>query len=685
MARPRKKVLDDMNSSGLATGASADQSVSAQVKEWQGVIARCSLLLEEKSRKEGWDRVIKEYKGDWTHIQSNLSIPLIPLNLIFAYCKTEISRLYFRDPWISVNPKRMEDLGAARIAEQLLNYVWSEIDLKRQFKLAILDAELVGHGWIKVGYTAQFGTVESKPVEKAGNAKKEPDLDTNEYVKSENVFGYHIPWNDVLFDPSAVWPPESNARWMAFKTIKPLSVVRKSKLYKNPESIQASELTLEERRAFGNEGSFVVIWEIWDKENGKVFTITPNHPDYLRDPMEWPYQFDGFPAVMVAFNPIPGDPYPLSDVTPWEGQVVEATKMMAIMLNHLKRWNRQIFMKRGMVTDEMKAKFKNSEDGALIEYEGNQSDLFVPPYAAVQQDIYGVWNLIMDIFRNVSGQSEVERGATAKSNTRTLGELQMAVQGSRGRSEEKVDIIEGAIEEVARKLLAIMQQKFDLPKIVRLVGQKAIQKAVLMNRPSATEPGGDAYTGENPETGQVDSFSVTRKDIHGEMDVSCVAGSSLPLNKENQIEILQKMAPNLEFIGILPGSKAAREYGRELLRQINMLSLDRIMDVAEEEAQQPKQDPEMLKIQAELQGKQMDSQLKMQQTQAKMQADQASTQMDLQAQGVKTQMELAAEKAKLESALMKAKADMQKIQMQTQARILESLLGKQGSNGGGSE
>src|SRR5437660_6542123 len=113
----------------------------------------------------GAPRFLKEFEGDWDILQQNVDIPLIPINLVFAYVKTEIARLYFRDPWISVNPKRVEDVGAARIAEQLINYTWGEIDLKQQIKLALLDSLLVGHGWIKFGYTATFGkkkgTVES--------------------------------------------------------------------------------------------------------------------------------------------------------------------------------------------------------------------------------------------------------------------------------------------------------------------------------------------------------------------------------------------------------------------------------------------------------------------------------------------------------------------------------------------
>lgn len=661
--------------SGLALPPDLENE-KKEVSQWTGMIARAQSWRDQIGEKAGWTRFVKEFKGDWDLLQQNVDIPLIPINLVYAFTKTEVARMYFRDPWISVNPKRQEDLGAARIAEQLINYTWGEINLKRELKLAMMDALLVGHGWIKLGYTATFGkkaVVESK--RKPGRPKKdESPVDTNEYVKSENVFAYHVPYTHVLFDPSATWPVTNSARWMAFKTVKPMEAVQKSGLYKESvvNGLKPSELPPHDRNTYGSEGKWVVIWEIWDKDHRQVKTVSPGCDRYLKDPIDWPYEFDGFPAEMVSFNPVPNEPYPLSDIAPWEGQVVELMKMHSIMINHLKRWNRQVFVKAGLMTEEQKTNFKNSIDGAIIEYQGNKEDIFVPPYAAVQQDIYGVWNLTMDVFRNVAGQSEVDRGAAAKSNTRTLGELRLAMQGSRTRADEKVDMLEESISSIARKLLSIMQKKFDLPKIIRIVGPKAIQKSMIQGRPSANGPlaAQTAYTGD-------DSFSVTREDIHGEMDVDTVAGSTIPLNKENQLEIMEKIAPSLELVGIQPGSRASREFGREILRLINIMSLDRIMDIADEEAQSgqgQKPDPKIVKVQADIQRDQVKSQLD---AQAKMQ------QMKLDQQ--KALLDLEATKAKTQAQVVKSQLDVQGSQMRMREHILKSLMGPAHQGNGGKE
>lgn len=653
-----------------------------EVKKWSGVVARTQSWRDQIGEKAGWPRFVREFKGDWDLLQQNVDIPLIPINLVFAFVKTEVARMYFRNPYITVNPKRMEDLGAARIAEQLVNYMWSEINLKRELKLAMMDALIVGHGWIKLGYTAVIGKNETVESKKAPGRPKKSDsqMDTNEYVKSENVFAYHVPYDQVIFDPSATWPVTNSARWMAFKTIKPLEVVQTCGLYDEAvvADLKPSELPPHDRNTYGAEGKWVVIWEIWDKDHRKIKTISPGCDKFLKKPIDWKYEFDGFPAEMISFNPVPNEPYPISDIAPWEGQVVELMKMHSIMVNHLKRWNRQVFIKAGMVTEEEKTKFKNSIDGGIIEFQGNKEDLFVPPYAAVQQDIYGVWNLTMDVFRNVGGQSEVDRGGSPKTGTRTLGELRLQMQGSRGRADEKVDMLEESITSIARKLLTIMQKEFDIPKIVRIVGPRAIEKAQIASRPSAqgaNKP--TSYTGD-------DSFSVTKEDIHGEMDVDCIAGSTIPLNKENQLDIMEKLTPSLELVGIKPGSKAAREFGREYLRLINIMSLDRIMDIADEEAQQPQPDPEMMKVQAELQQSQQEAQITAQTQQQKAQLDAQAQEQQMKMDQQKALLELQAIQAKTQAVVIKAKADEQKTQLQMQADLMKSLLGPGPSENGGS-
>jgi hypothetical protein len=634
-----------------------------EVEAWLRTIESTVRWRDGILDKMGCKRFIDEYKNKWDFLQSSTSIPIVPINLVFAYVKTEIARLYFRDPWITVNPKRHEDIGAAQIAEQIINYLWSDLRLKPQIKQTILEALLVGHSWMKVGYVAEFGTVESQPKEeKRGpgrpSTKKFKEVETSEYIKSESVFAYHVPYKDVIFDPSATYPATHNARWMAHKIVKPYRAIVQSGIYENTDKLKPNSATQDPnanfnigdslQEGFGKDIKSVILWEIYDLDHQTITTVSPGCKYKLREIPLPEYFNGGFPFVQFAFNPVPGDVYPLSDVAPHEGQIIELIKMVSIELNHLKRWNRQMIVPAGVFTEAEKAKFKDANDGAIIESQDqNAKDkIFIPPYAPVQSDIYGVFQQIFQLWQMISGQTTTDQGGQAKTQTRTLGELRMSLQGSKARPEEKIDVLEDSIAEVARKLMSIIQKKYDLPKISMIVGPKSVQEKVIKNlpqRPSA-QPNMPVQNGQPQQPNPIASqsfqsdfgFSWNRTDIMGEMDVDVLAGSTVPMDRESQLQIMEKMIPLLQAAGVTPGSPPAKAFAREFLRLVGIMSLETVMDLIESQPPQPP--PKMKEIQAKVQAKQQETELKLKGKAAEQQ---------LKLQGMKQKMDIDREKGQM--------------------------------------
>lgn len=660
-------------------------SEKEEVEAWLRTIQGTVQFRDQIGNKSGWKRFVNEYKGNWDFLQTATSIPVVPINLVFAYAKTEIARLYFKDPWITVNAKRVEDIGAAQIAEQIINYTWGEIKLKNQIKMALLETILVGHSWIKVGYAAEFGTAESQPKEdkKPGRPKKYSQVDTNEYIKSENVFAYYVPYKDIIFDPSATFPATHNARWMAHKIVKPYRAVVDSGIYQNTDELKASAAVDDPnvpydspdsiKESFGKDVRSVTLWEIYDLDNQVIRTVSPGMKKYLREIPLPEYLNGGFPFVQFYFNPVPGDVYPMSDIAPHEGQIIELTKILSIELNHLKRWNRQMVVDADTFTEQEMAKFKDANDGAIIQAQtsGAKDKIFIPPYAPVQSDAYGIWNQVYDVWRSIAGQTQSDQGGQAKAQTRTLGELRMQMMGGKARADEKVDVLEDCISDVARKLLSIMQKKYDLPKIARIVGPRAIQKKIMQSlpqRPSAqpTMPGQPGQQPQpNPVAGQSFqqdfAFSWNRQDILGDMDVDVLAGSTVPMDRESQLEIMEKMIPLLQLAGVAPGSPAAKEFAREFSRLVGLMGMEPVMDMAD---QSPPQPPP-----------------KVMETQAKIKAKEAETKIKIQGKQAEQQIKLQGMKEKLAVDKMKHQHDIQKTVMQTLLQQMRPAVPNGGTNG----
>ena len=629
-----------------------------EVEAWLRTVQKTEKDQDDFGNKAGWKRYIEEYKNEWGFLQSKVSIPIIPINLIYAYTKTEIARLYFRDPWITVNPKRVEDIGAAQISEQIINYTWGELALKQEIKKALLESILVGHSYVKVGYAAEFGTVESQPRDEPvkrgpGRPPKEKshEIETSEFIKSENVFAYHVPYKDIIFDPSATFPPTHNARWMAHKITKPLRAVKNAGIYNHTDMLKSSGKGDDDKPGYDTSGintkkldqdiKSVTLWEIYDLDNMRVVTVSPGCPYYLNEIPYPEYLAGGFPFSMLAFNPVPGEVFPMSDVAAQEGLSIEMTKIVAIWINHLKRWNRQIFIEPDLFTDAELDKFKDGNDGAIIKANGPIAGKYdIPQYPAVQSDSYQIYNEAYKLYQVVSGQTPSDQGGQARVPTRTLGELRLQMTGGHARADEKVDVLEDFIEEIARKLLGIMQKKYDLPKISRIVGPKSVQQkimGILPQRPSA-QPQTPGQPGQPSQPNPVKpmtsdfSFSWNRQDILGDMDLDVVAGSTVPMDKESNLEVMEKMIPLLPAAGVTPGSPAAQQYAREMFRMIGNPRLEAILDLVQ--GQPPPPNPKMMEIQAKVQAKQQESQVKIQGKQAeekiKLQAMQQKLQMDQQ-------------------------------------------------------
>lgn len=640
-----------------------------EVEAWLRTISKSEQHRDEIGKKAGWQRFIDEYKNEWGFLQGQVSIPIIPINLIYAYVKTEIARLYFRDPWITVNPKRMEDIGASQIAEQIINYTWGELALKQEIKKCLLEAILVGHSYLKTGYAAEFGTVESQPKPEPkrgpGRPPKEPkvgEIETSEYIKSENVFAYHVPYKDIVFDPSATFPPTHNARWMAHKIVKPLRAVKESGIYDHTDDLKTSSHMEDDKAGYDTSGlntekirqdiRAVTLWEIYDLDNMRICTVSPGCPYYLNEITYPEHLSGGFPLSMLAFNPVPGEVYPLSDVASQEGIAIEMTKIVAIWINGLKRGNRQILVEPDLLTPAEKDKFKDGNDGAIIEAQGPIKDKYnVFQFPPVNADSFQIYNEAYKLYQIISGQTPADQGGQARVPTRTLGELRLQMMGGHARADEKVDVLEDFIAEIARKLLGIMQKKYDLPKIARIVGPRSIQQKLmgsLPSRASAQPQAGGQPNPVQPQSFQSDfGFSWNRQDILGEMDVDVVAGSTVPMDKESNLEVMEKLIPLLPAAGITPGSPAAKQYAREMFRMIGNQSLEAVMDLADQSPPQPS--PKLMEVQAKVQGKQQETKVKVE----GMKAQQA-----IKLQGMKEKLEL----------------DRQKHQLDTHKNIISTIL-----------
>lgn len=102
--------------------------------------------------------------------------------------QTDISYLYFRDPYITLRPTKSATAKGAAILETAINYYWRTLNQKEEIESQLIDADLVGHAWNKDGYYVQG--------------------------QEEGMYSMKVSWRDVIFNVGSRRPPMTPCGWL---------------------------------------------------------------------------------------------------------------------------------------------------------------------------------------------------------------------------------------------------------------------------------------------------------------------------------------------------------------------------------------------------------------------------------------------------------------------------------------
>jgi hypothetical protein len=275
--------------------------------------------------------------------------------------------------------------------------------------------------------------------------------------------------------------------------------------------------------------NYTAIYEVHDAHERKIYTIADEINDrYLEEPRDWPEWLEEYPYQMLSFHNIPDEPYPQSDVAPWEPQVKEKIKLFTMMLNFAKRWNRQMLMKKGTMGLQEMDKFEKGIEGSILTatMTGDiQQAIKMLDWGSMPPDFFMLVDRLDALIDRIRGQSQFQQGGVTKTATRTQGELELIKGGADARVDRKQDRIESHCANIARHLVMQMKNNFDVPYIAKITGQ---------------EP--PAIIQAFQEQGIYDAASQTIKfdksAISGDYDVGIKAGSTLPLDKQTRDKVL---------------------------------------------------------------------------------------------------------------------------------------------------
>jgi hypothetical protein len=548
-----------------------DDKNIAQMKNdeiWTNRIIRREKALTEKAGLKGWNRYNAEFQGDYSEVLAGVDKSrVVANNLIYSYVRSEVPNLYLQDPHLEFTPRQSTTIGAAKLKEIAVNDMWDRKKFRREVKKIVQDAKIIGHGWGKIGYSAEVSGIE------------EDGKVVNEYISKEDFFFYRVNWKHILFNDESVDAPH-DCTWIAHKFFVPLDKARE-----NPKYDEAKRRALNGVKLSGNlekteqknlsdfsEGDreYAELYEVWNIEEKKVLIVSKQKNVGVLETKEWPYELmTGFPFVMLGLSPVNDDPYSISDVGMGERYVLEKAKIRTAFLEHLKRGNRQLITKTDNLTPEMKDKWATGDDTVMLE--ATDPAAFAPiPYAAFQPDVYALESRLDDDLAQIWGQRPNDRAGQARTQTRTKFELEEQGVGSTNRLVDQQNLVADLVVEIAEKFSCILEQYADAPFYVALTGYDIREVAeMLATRPSAQEDG--AVTSQYGVT-------LTNKDIKGPVDVKIRQGSAVPLDSRSKIELLKQFLQFGPAAGAIPGGPVIGAVFKMIVEEVGLHELTKAAD-----------------------------------------------------------------------------------------------------------
>ena len=286
------------------------------------------------------------FQDDWGGIDL---ADLIEVPTAFWVINTQMAGMYARHPVIDVTADRTESKGAARRMETVINHMVRarQLGQKRQLNRALLSALTLQAGVVRHGFTPanEFFDADGNQIERFQPAK--PDV----------PWMRNVPLWDFRADPDVEsFHHNSTVRWCGFR-----SLLTEDEFDRTPGLIRRKDLqpTRTRRRTnvrhFGQDhnlsgqppeedAKLIEVWTIYDQEERKWFALSPGSNKTIREPDDWPIDWDGLPYNWLGFYEQLDSPFPISPLSQIRDLIMERNKTRTLMAEFVKRMRRILFV-----------------------------------------------------------------------------------------------------------------------------------------------------------------------------------------------------------------------------------------------------------------------------------------------------------------------------------------------------
>lgn len=422
-----------------------------------------------------WRRMKDLYRG--RHFDDYKNEDQMLVNIAFSTINVISPSISVNYPKITVNSVKPENAPNAVIAEAVVNYWWKKRNIRSEFRRSVKDMLAFGHGWIKVGY--RF--VEEEQVklgeEEYSDTASGGEMTTTTVIREDSPFAERVSVHDVFVDPDAT--SMNDIKWIAQRIRRPISEIKNDKRYSKlaRESVQVMAVSKysddpSRKQIHDKNIGYAEIWEYYDVVAGTMCIFSETSDNFLIKPQAMPYSF-GQPFVMMRNYDVPDNFYPIGDLESIEPLQRELNETRSQMMNHRKKFSRKYLYKESAFDQMGRSALESDEDNVMVPVMSDEpigSVVTAFPAVINPPEFYNQSNMIIGDIDRISGVSEFQRGAVAEIR-RTATESSLLQDAANARTSDKLAVVEQAIAEVGRRMIAMAQQYMTGQQVARVTGR----------------------------------------------------------------------------------------------------------------------------------------------------------------------------------------------------------------------
>jgi hypothetical protein len=492
------------------------------------------------------------------------------VNLAFATVNVIYPTVSVSSPKFIATPTKPEMVDAAELVEAAVNYWWRHYRFLPEWRAAVKDCNIVGHGWVKTGYRYVEEEVErdqsdiddevydllaqqDEAVFDPESGITEADLPDEADVMAQVATSEKVPVEDqpfvervspfdMIVDPDATC--ERELKWIAQRIIMDWASFQEDDRFspaaKKSAQRRDNRRDEDDRPRFTqetDEDGYVAVYEYYDLRKGTMCMFTSSGDGFLVKPAPVPLPYKN-PFTIIPNYEVPEYFYPIGDLEGIEVLQAELNQTRTQMFNDRKRYIPKYVMRKGAFNEEGVNQLRSDTHNAIAEVVDQSVDLrdaIIPlPQSDVRPELYQQSDLIQGDINNVSGVSDYQRGALPEIR-RTATEASIIQDTANARAADKLSSIEWRLAEVGYRILQLAQTHMDGDLVARIVG----------------------------EDGSMNWVQFTPEDIQGEFDFEVEMGSTKPSNESTKAQRAMQM---MDAVGPWIGSGYLQE--QEVIKHV---------------------------------------------------------------------------------------------------------------------